>query len=173
MEALAKQPYFKEIAHYCCELAQSALLASDFTAARRHIDQALAEYKACARATMLLGDMHLQQGELGEAILAWQRIESQNPAFLSLVAERLADAYRKTGNSAQGLRVLRAYQQQYPSLDLLNTVFSLTLADEGPEPRASSSRRSSRAIRRCSDSTGCWKHSFSPRPSSAATTSSS
>ena len=33
----------------------------------------------------------------------------------------------------QGLRVLRAYQQQYPSLDLLNTVFSLTLADEGPE----------------------------------------
>jgi lipopolysaccharide biosynthesis regulator YciM len=133
MEALAKQPYFKEIAHYCCELAQSALLASDFAAARRHIDEALAEYKACARATMLLGDMHAQQGMLPEAILAWQRIESQNPTFLSLVAERLADAYRKSGNSSQGLRVLRAYQQQYPSLDLLNTVFSLTLADEGPE----------------------------------------
>ncbi len=25
MEAVAKQPYFKEIAHYCCELAQAAL----------------------------------------------------------------------------------------------------------------------------------------------------
>ncbi|HYQ99247.1 MAG TPA: lipopolysaccharide assembly protein LapB, partial [Casimicrobiaceae bacterium] len=62
----------------------------------------------------------------------WQRIETQNPAFLSLVAERLADAYRRTGNAAQGLRVLRAYQQQYPSLDLLNTVFSLTLAEDGP-----------------------------------------
>ena len=133
MEALAKQPYFKEIAHYCCELAQGALLASDFTAARRHIDEALAEYKACARATMLLGDLHAQQGELPEAILAWQRIESQNPAFLSLVAERLADAYRKSANASQGLRVLRAYQQQYPSLDLLNTVFTLTLADEGPQ----------------------------------------
>ena len=34
MEALAKQPYFKEIAHYCCELAQAALLSSDFAAAR-------------------------------------------------------------------------------------------------------------------------------------------
>ncbi len=132
MEALAKQPYFKEIAHYCCELAQAALLASDFAAARQHIDEALAEYRACARATMLLGDLHAQQGELAEAILAWQRIESQNPAFLSLVAERLADAYRKTDNASQGLRVLRAYQQQYPSLDLLNTVFTLTLADEGP-----------------------------------------
>jgi lipopolysaccharide biosynthesis regulator YciM len=132
MEALAKQPYFKEIAHYCCELAQAALLASDFTAARKHIDEALAEYRACARATMLLGDLHAQRGELTDAIAAWQRIESQNPAFLSLVAERLADAYRKSGNAAQGSRVLRAYQQQYPSLDLLNTVFSLMLADEGP-----------------------------------------
>ena len=27
--------------------------------------------------------------------------------------------------------MLRAYQQQYPSLDLLNAVFSLTLAEEG------------------------------------------
>ena len=132
MEALAKQPYFKEIAHYCCELAQAALLASEFAAARKHIDEALAEYRACARATMLLGDLHAQRGEWTDAIAAWQRIESQNPAFLSLVAERLADAYRKSGNAAQGSRVLRAYQQQYPSLDLLNTVFSLMLADEGP-----------------------------------------
>ncbi len=46
---------------------------------------------------MLLGDLHAQQGEDAAAIAAWQRIESQNPAFLSLVAERLADAYRRTG----------------------------------------------------------------------------
>jgi hypothetical protein len=32
----------------------------------------------------------------------------------------------------QGLRALKAYQQQYPSLDLLNTVFALTLSEEGP-----------------------------------------
>src|SRR4030095_13875622 len=57
IEALAKQPYFKEIAHYCCELAQAALLASDFTAARKHIDEALDEYRACAWATMLLGNL--------------------------------------------------------------------------------------------------------------------
>ena len=57
MEALAKQPYFKEIAHYHCELAQAALVASDFDGARKHIDEALAEYRACARATMLLGDL--------------------------------------------------------------------------------------------------------------------
>jgi lipopolysaccharide biosynthesis regulator YciM len=136
MEALSKQPYFKEIAQYDCELAQAALLKSDFAAARNHIDAALAEYKACARATLLLGDLHAQQGDFPGAIAAWQRIESQNPAFLSLAADRLADAYRKAGQAAQGLRVLRAYQQQYPSLDLLNAVFAQTLADEGPEAAA-------------------------------------
>src|SRR5512137_2837615 len=57
MEAIAKRPYHKEIAHYDCELAQAALLKSDFTAARGFVDKALGEYKACARATMLLGDI--------------------------------------------------------------------------------------------------------------------
>src|SRR4029450_6900618 len=108
MEALAKQPYFKEIAHYHCELAQAALVASDFEGARKHIEEALAEYRACARARLLLGDRAARAGDSPGAIAAWQRIESQNPAFLSLVAERLADAYRKSGNATQGLRVLRA-----------------------------------------------------------------
>jgi lipopolysaccharide biosynthesis regulator YciM len=34
MEALAKRPYFKEIAHYYCELAQSAMLRSQLDDAR-------------------------------------------------------------------------------------------------------------------------------------------
>jgi lipopolysaccharide biosynthesis regulator YciM len=133
MEALAKQPYHKEIAHYDCELAQAALLKSDFATAQTYLDHARAEYKASPRATMLAGDMAAQQGEHALAIEQWQKLESQNPAFLALVAERLADAFRRTGRATEGLRVLRAYQQQYPSLDLLNTVFTLTLAEEGAE----------------------------------------
>ena len=137
MEALAKQPYHKEIAQYDCELAQAALLKSDFATARTYLEQARAEYKASPRATMLAGDMAAQQGDHARAIEEWQKIETQNPAFLALVAERLADAWRRTGGAAQGLRTLGAYQQQYPSLDLLNTVFSLTLVEEGAEAAAS------------------------------------
>jgi lipopolysaccharide biosynthesis regulator YciM len=136
MEALAKQPYHKEIAHYDCELAQAALLRSDFAAAQTYIDQARAEYKASPRATMLAGDMAAQRGEHALAIEEWRKLEAQNPAFLALVAERLADAWRRLGRAPEGLRVLRAYQQQYPSLDLLNTVFGLTLAEEGPDAAA-------------------------------------
>ncbi len=133
MEALAKRPYFKEIAHYFCEQAQNALLRSQFKEAREYIDQALAEYKLCTRATILLGDVEAQEGNYPAAIAAWQRIESQNPAYLGLVADRLADAYRRTGDATQGIRVLRNYEDQYPSLDLLTTLFNQILAHEGAE----------------------------------------
>jgi len=136
MEALAKRPYFKEIAHYYCELAQNAMLRSQLDDAHRHLEQALAEYKLCTRAAILLGDAAAQQGDYAAAITGWQRIESQNPAFLGLVADRLADAYRRTGDVAQGIRVLRSFEDQYPSLDLLNALFNLVLAHEGAEPAA-------------------------------------
>jgi lipopolysaccharide biosynthesis regulator YciM len=136
MEALAKRPYFKEIAHYYCELAQTAMLHSQLEDARGHLEQALAEYKLCARATMLLGDAEAQEGNYEAAVAIWQRIESQNPAFLGLVAERLAEAYRRNGGVAQGIRVLRSFEDQYPSLDLLNALFTQILAHEGPEAAA-------------------------------------
>lgn len=137
MEAIAKQPYFKEIAQYHCELAQVALLQSDFATTTQELDAAFAAYRGCARATLLAGDASAQQGQPAEALANWQKIESQNPAFLSLAADRLADGYRKLRQAAQGVRVLRSYQNQYPSLDLLNALFTLVLELEGPDAAAS------------------------------------
>jgi lipopolysaccharide biosynthesis regulator YciM len=136
MEGLSKQPYFKEIAQYHCELAQSALLRSDDAAVQAEIDLALAQYRGCPRATLLQGDLAVHQSRPAEAVAAWQRIESQNPAFLALAADRFADAYRKQDDVPQGIRILRNYQAQYPSLDLLNALFALVLEYEGPDAAA-------------------------------------
>ncbi len=136
MGALAKQPYFKEIAQYHCEIAQSALLRADYAALDAELDAAFQTYRGCTRATLLAGDAHDQQGAPAAAIAAWQKIESQNPAFLALAADRIADAYRRLGDAAQGERVLRNYQEQYPSLDILNALFSLVLEQEGPAAAA-------------------------------------
>ncbi len=137
MESVSKTPHFREIAHYHCELAQSALVRSDYAIARAETEKALGEYRACARATMLAGDIEAQQGHTAEAIAAWQKIESQNPQFLALIAERAGEAYARHGNAEQGIRVLRNWQTQYPSLDVLNALFTLTLAHEGPQAAAS------------------------------------
>jgi len=49
----------------------------------------------------------------------------------------VADAWRKQGDLPQGIRVLRAWHAHYPSLDLLNALFTLVLEHEGPEAAAS------------------------------------
>jgi lipopolysaccharide biosynthesis regulator YciM len=136
MEALAKTPYFKEIAQYHCELAQSALVQQDFAAARGQVDQAFAMHRGCTRATLIAGELALAQGDAALALATWQKVESQNPAYLALAADRVADAYRRQGDLAQGIRLLRSWQSQYPSLDILNALFALVLEQEGPEAAA-------------------------------------
>ena len=136
MEVLAKQPYFKEIAQYHCELAQAALLDSDHARTQQELDAAFGAYRGCARATLIAGDTQLQRGDAAGAIATWQKIETQNPVFLALAADRMADAWRKEGAVAQGIRVLRSYQAQYPSLDLLNALFTLVLEQAGPDAAA-------------------------------------
>ena len=61
MEELAKQPYFKEIAQYHCEIAQTALLRADYAQAGSEIESAYATYRGCTRATLVAGDAQAQQ----------------------------------------------------------------------------------------------------------------
>jgi len=131
MEVLAKQPYFREIAEYHCELAQAALLKSDTATATNEIEQALATHRGCVRANLIRGDLARQNGDWRAAVEAWQGIESQNPAFLALAADRFAEAFRRLSDVPTGIRLLANYQAQYPSLDLLNALFTLTLEHEG------------------------------------------
>jgi lipopolysaccharide biosynthesis regulator YciM len=85
------------------------------------------------RASLLQGELLLQEGRPEEAIAAWQRIEQQDPPFLTLVAQRLLEAYRKLERRDEGIALLRGYLERYPSLDLLEVVYQLVLESEGNE----------------------------------------
>jgi lipopolysaccharide biosynthesis regulator YciM len=89
--------------------------------------------RKCVRASLLLGDLRLQQAQPLEAIAAWQKIEQQDPAYLALAAQRLLDAYRKLERHQEGITLLKAYLENYPSLDLLEVVYQLVLECEGSE----------------------------------------
>ncbi len=121
----------KEIAQFYCELAEGCLLDTDPDGAKRYLQEALQSHRQCMRATILLGDVAASAGQWAEAINAWKRIESQDPAYLALVAEKLLDAHRALGKEEDGLRLVRGYLERYPSLDLMDVVFQTTLAREG------------------------------------------
>jgi lipopolysaccharide assembly protein B len=84
------------------------------------------------RASLQLGDLDKDQSP-EKAIEQWKRIESQDPAYLALAAQRLLEAHRDAGLGEEGLRLLTGYLERYPSLDLLDTVFRQTLEAKGHE----------------------------------------
>jgi lipopolysaccharide biosynthesis regulator YciM len=123
----------KEIAEYYCELAAAEMIRSKRDEARANLATALDMNRLCVRASLLLGDLAAQEGDQHKAIECWQQIESQNPAYLALVAQRLLGAYRALDRRDEGLRLLRGYLENYHSLDLLDVVFQLVLEGEGAE----------------------------------------
>ena len=123
----------KEIAEYYCELAAAEMIRSRRAEARDHLGTALEMNRHCVRASLLLGDLNAQEGDQQAAIDSWQQIESQNPAYLALVAQRLLAAYRALDRRDDGLRLLRGYLENYHSLDLLDVVFQLVLESDGAE----------------------------------------
>ncbi|ULJ68808.1 lipopolysaccharide assembly protein LapB [Wielerella bovis] len=125
--------YQFEIAQFYCEMAQESLFRSDWDTARQHIQAALSANKKCTRANMILGDIEQKQGNFQAAIDAYSAIEKQNYAYLSMVGERLYDAYDALGKAEDGLNVLIGYEKTFPTLDLVNVIYDKSLMLLGEE----------------------------------------
>jgi lipopolysaccharide assembly protein B len=123
----------QQVAEFYCELAANEIMRSRPDAAREFLDAAMQQNRKCVRASLLEGDLLLQEGKPAAAIEAWQRIEQQDSSFLALVAQRLLETYRKLERPEEGIALLSGYLERYPSLDLLDVVYQLVLEAEGTE----------------------------------------
>ncbi|MFZ6647196.1 lipopolysaccharide assembly protein LapB [Undibacterium sp. TJN25] len=117
----------KEIAQFYCEIAQDELVHTHPDAALAMLEKALAEDRNNVRATILMGDVHMANGDLEKALLTWRRVEQQSVPHVALVAQRLMDGYRKQERPQEGLNLLKGYLAEAPSIDLLEVVFKATL----------------------------------------------
>jgi lipopolysaccharide assembly protein B len=145
LEAHAKRPFAKELAQYHCEIAAAALVARKFDEANAALDKAMAHNKQCVRANVLRGDVALAQGKAAEAKAAWTRIETQKPAALGLVAERLAHLYRDAKEAEEGIAQLSHYSTDYPSQDTLNATSELIRQSRGDAAALAFSRETLRS----------------------------
>ncbi len=127
MESDTGESRQKEIANFYCELAALDGTHSRTADAIINLESALLANRKCVRASIQLGDLHVQAGDHAEAIAAWKRIEQQQPAYVALVAKRMLDSHRVLGREDEGLTLLTGYLAQYASLDLLDVVFQSTL----------------------------------------------
>src|SRR5262249_2624281 len=108
----------RALAQDYCDLPPSERAQSPPHPARKPLEAALDANRKCVRAGLQLGDLERGAGNLDRAIEHWKRIESQDPAYLALAAQRLYEAHRDAGRAEEGLRLIAGYLERYPSLDL-------------------------------------------------------
>jgi lipopolysaccharide biosynthesis regulator YciM len=123
----------KEIAQFYCELAQDELVHTHADAALLMLEKAIATDRHNVRAMILMGDVHLANGDIEGAVLAWRRVEQQSVPHVALVAQRLMDGYRKLERPQEGLNLLKGYMAEAPSIDLLEVIFKATIELETVE----------------------------------------
>jgi len=131
LAVLSGQSYAKQIAFFYCELATEEIAAGDPLAARAHLQQALNDCPVSVRATMMLGELAMAEGDTQQAIALWQGIEQQDAQYLPLVAESLLKAYSHLEREAECIELLRSYLIKYHSIDLMNVVFDGVLKYQG------------------------------------------
>jgi lipopolysaccharide biosynthesis regulator YciM len=133
LESAGVQSYAKEISQFHCELAQEALQRKQPDQARADLERALHANGNNVRATILLGDVEQAAGRTERALHQWERVEQQNPQYLTLVAERIMQAYQALGREGDGAKVLAGYIDRHSSSDLLDVAFKYVSALHGSE----------------------------------------
>ncbi|MDN7672301.1 lipopolysaccharide assembly protein LapB [Burkholderia oklahomensis] len=123
IESMGAPRLATEISQFHCELAQDALQRKNAALAAEHLREALTVNPQNARATILSGDAAAAAGDHRAAIDHWRRIETQNPAYLPLVADKLMKSYTALDQAADGAELLTGYAERYPSNDLLDVVY--------------------------------------------------
>ncbi len=123
----------KEIAHFYCELAQDEILNAQSAAAVDLLEKALATDRSNVRATILRGDIYQSENQTELALQTWRRVEQQSAPHVTLVAQRIMDAYNVLQRSHEGINLLKNYLENASSIDLLEVLYQASLEVEGTE----------------------------------------
>jgi lipopolysaccharide biosynthesis regulator YciM len=115
-ESVTRQNMQPVIAHYYCELAESAYAKKQFDNAISFLDKALSADRACARASLLQAKVLMEQGSYKAAISSLKKIKDQNPNYLSESIELLASCYESLNDEEKLVVYLKQLLDDYPQV---------------------------------------------------------
>ncbi|MGD8108954.1 lipopolysaccharide assembly protein LapB [Vibrio sp. TRT 21S02] len=95
------------IAHFCCELAMQEKADGNDAKAIQYFKRALDEDAKCARASIALGKLYLENEDYTNTIKYMEMVLEQDTDFISEVLPTLADCYHHLGREDELLDFLR------------------------------------------------------------------
>lgn len=88
--------YLKQISHYYCELAETAIENLDFDIAQKYLKKATNEVNLNPRIVLLKGELAYQRGDYQQAINHWQQLQQSNSGAQQLVAGKMIKSFQKS-----------------------------------------------------------------------------
>lgn len=108
------------IAHYHCELAETAIQQQDLERALQRLESAIQVDAACARASLLKGKVYQQQQDYRSALEAYKQVEEQEPGLLNEVIGLIEHCYEKLGAVEQGREFVNGLMARHSGLALVH-----------------------------------------------------
>lgn len=99
LDRISDNALHEEIAHYHCELAETALEAGDAATARSHLLDAHAADKDSVRAGMLQAQMELSNGDAATASMLYLRLVKSGSCYLPAMLPGLLQCWDRTGKT--------------------------------------------------------------------------
>ncbi|HYW91898.1 MAG TPA: lipopolysaccharide assembly protein LapB [Gammaproteobacteria bacterium] len=86
------------IAHYYCELAETAEAQGNTRLFRDRLRAAMSVDRNCVRASILQGRLHFSEGDYRDALKAYRRILDQDPRFIGQVMGEVRQCFGRLGD---------------------------------------------------------------------------
>ncbi len=112
------------VAQFYCEQADQALRQGEPSRALKLLRRALAEDRHCVRASMIEGDIERSAGNYKAALKAYQRIEHQDPEYLSEVIQPMLECYKALQRKDEAIDYFKTLLDKYTGISTM-----LVLAD--------------------------------------------
>ncbi|MDE2367490.1 MAG: lipopolysaccharide assembly protein LapB [Burkholderiales bacterium] len=122
LEAADGTSFASRIAHYECEIVETADARGDRAQADAALARARTAAPQAARPLLLAGQRCVAQGDDPGALAAWDELRRSHPASFLLVADAYAEAAQRCGRATQAHEALASAAAELPALELLQAL---------------------------------------------------
>lgn len=136
LQAVSKQSMGQEIAHYYCELAESAWSKGKIRIAFKYLKQGLDYDSKCARISLTQGNFEKKLGRFKNALRAYKRTETQDEAFLPEALQMIIECYERLGEHEALAQYLDYLMQRRPTISIVLANAEQVKAKQGKEQAA-------------------------------------
>lgn len=119
LQTVTRQPMGSDIAHYYCELAESAWAKGKIKLAFKYLKQGLENDAQCARISFIQGDFEKKLERYRQALRAYKRIEVQDAAFLPEALPMIIECYERLGEQEALEEYLNYLLEHCPTISVV------------------------------------------------------